>query len=91
MLCMLCYVCKDSQTAAYMKHVGTSQFWFLKLLLQLNSNILEKKQKQKQTNKMKILCHIIDIKIAWINTCKIYIKSSDVSATRRFFINQLFV
>ena len=26
----------------------------------------------------------------WINTCKIYIKSSDVSKTRRF-INQLFI
>ena len=24
MLCLLCYVCEDSQTTAYMKHVNTS-------------------------------------------------------------------
>ena len=66
----------------------------------MNSNNLV--NKQKQTNKMKIefqnsvvkfsfLCFVMDINIAWINTCNIYIKSIDVSTTRHFFSNQLFV
>ena len=46
---MLCYVCKDSQTTAYMKHVDTFWFLFLKSLLQMNSNSLV--NEQKQTNK----------------------------------------
>ena len=66
----------------------------------MNSNNLV--NKQKQTNKMKIefqnsvvkfsfLCFIMDINIAWINTCNIYIKSIDVSNNETFFSNQLFV
>ena len=57
--------------------------WLLKSLLQMNSNSLVNKQKQKQTKKniyMKIgfqnwiarfsfLCHVTDIKIVWINAC----------------------
>ena len=69
---MLCYICEDSQTTAYMKQRYC-----------MNSDSLVIKQKQKQTNKkiyMKIkfqnsivrlsfLCCIKDIKIAWINPC----------------------
>ena len=74
--------------------------WFLKLILQVNSSISENKIKQKQKNnqnkdwasnsilKLSFLCCIKDIKITWINTCKIYIQSSDVSKTRHLFINQ---
>ena len=29
MLCMLCYVCEDSQTTAYMKDVHNSEFQLL--------------------------------------------------------------
>ena len=48
MLCIFCYVCKDSLTNTYIKHVDSSLFWLLKTLLQMNSNSLVIKQKQKQ-------------------------------------------
>ena len=50
---MLCFVYEDSQTTTYIKHVDTSWFWLLKALLQINSNSLVIRQKQKkQTNKL---------------------------------------
>ena len=47
MLCMLCYICKDSKTTTYMKYVDTSYFKLLQIVLQMNSNI----SVTKQTNK----------------------------------------
>ena len=66
----------------------------------MNSNSLKNKQKQKQTNNMKtefqklsvklsFLCRITNIKIVWINTSKIYIKSSDVSTKRCFLLTNV--
>ena len=48
---MLCYVCENSQTIAYMKQVDTSTFRLLKALLQMNSGSLV--IKQKRLNKQK--------------------------------------
>ena len=46
MLCMLCYVCKDSQTTAYIKYIyaDTSCFWLIKMLLPINFNSSVTKQ-----------------------------------------------
>ena len=61
----------------------TSQLWLIKAVLQINSNSVVSKE-DKQTDKQNIyvkgefqnsvvrlsfLCHITDIKIAWINPC----------------------
>ena len=77
-------VCEDSQTTAYTKHIGTSKFWLLKTLLQMNFNSKVIQQKQKQNLYMKIefqnsvvrlsfFFRRTDIKIAWINPCMYFI------------------
>ena len=35
---MLCYVCEDSQTIAFLKQVDTSKFRLLKTILEMNPN-----------------------------------------------------
>ena len=50
---MLYYVCEDNQTTASIKH-RYLLIWLLKTLLQLDSNSLVIKQKQKQTAKHNI-------------------------------------
>ena len=45
---MFYYVWEDSQTTAYTEHLGTSKFWLLKSLLEINANSLVIMQKQKQ-------------------------------------------
>ena len=81
MLCMLCYVCKDSQTTAYIKYIyaDTSCFWLIKMLLPINFNssvtkqthtyiyIYIKIESRNSIGKLSFLCCIADIKIAWIN------------------------
>ena len=67
-----------------MNYIDTSQFWFLKTVLQIKSNSLVIKQNEKKTKKYiyicenwvsklncktEFLCHITDIKIAWNDPC----------------------
>ena len=49
---MFYYVWEDSQTTAYTEHLGTSKFWLLKSLLEINANSLVIRQKQKQSIKL---------------------------------------